>query len=128
MHSLATSSGFFLSLKSKACRLALLDHSLEEASGRKCRLGRKCTSKKQNGNSEGEGGSRLWNSEGMGEGGGGVMHFGISEGEGSGLKHGSRLWLTLSMDIFWNCPFHFPIDFYRISSRGSQLMCQMKVS
>ena len=45
-----------------------------------------------------EGGSRLWNSEGMG---GGVMHFGISEGKG-GLKHGSRPWL--GMDIFWNCP------------------------
>ena len=44
----------------------------------------------------GRGGSRLWNSEGMG-----VMHFGISEGKG-GLKHGSRPWL--GMDIFWNCP------------------------
>ena len=52
----------------------------------------------KNGNSEGEGGSRLWNSEGMG----GVTHFGISEGKG-GLKHGSCPWL--GMDIFWNCPF-----------------------
>ena len=34
-------------------------------------------------------------------GGGGVTHFGISEGKG-GLKHGSRL--LLGMDIFWNCP------------------------
>ena len=33
--------------------------------------------------------------------GGGLTHFGISEGEG-GLKHGSRPWL--GMDIFWNCP------------------------
>ena len=48
---------------------------------------------------KGRGGSRLWNSEGMG--GGGVTHFGISEGKG-GLKHGSRPWL--GMDIFWNCP------------------------
>ena len=54
---------------------------------------------KKSRNSEGEGGSRLWNSDGMG--GGGVMHFGISEGEG-GLKHGSRP--CLGMDIFWNCP------------------------
>ena len=46
---------------------------------------------------KGRGGSRLWNSEGMG----GVTHFGISEGKG-GLKHGSRPWL--GMDIFWNCP------------------------
>ena len=46
------------------------------------------------------GGSRLWNSEGMG----GVTHSGISEGKGGGgLKHGSRPWLR--MDIFWNCPF-----------------------
>ena len=30
------------------------------------------------------------------------MHFGISEGKGGGLKHGSRPWL--GMDIFWNCP------------------------
>ena len=36
---------------------------------------------KNNGDSGGEGGSRLWNSEGMG-GGGGVTHFGISEGWG----------------------------------------------
>ena len=63
-----------------------------------------------------------------GHGGGGVMHFGISEGKGRGLKHGSRVWLTLSMEIFWNCPFYFPIDFDRLSSRGSELMCQMKVS
>ena len=55
---------------------------------------------KKSGNSEGEGGSQLWNSDGIG-GGGGVTHFGISEGEG-GLKHGSRPWL--GMDIFWNCP------------------------
>ena len=46
---------------------------------------------------KGRGGSRLWNSEGMG----GVTHFGISEGKG-GLKHGSRP--LLGMDIFWNCP------------------------
>ena len=36
-------------------------------------------------------------------GGGGVKHFGISEGKG-GLKHGSRP--LLGMDIFWNCPIH----------------------
>ena len=52
---------------------------------------------KKSGNSEGEGGSQLWNSDGIG----GVTHFGISEGEG-GLKHGRRPWL--GMDIFWNCP------------------------
>ena len=34
-------------------------------------------------------------------GGGGVTHFGISEGK-RGLKHGSCPWL--GMDIFWNCP------------------------
>ena len=51
---------------------------------------------KKNGNSEGEGELRLWNSEGMG-----VTHFGISESKG-GLKHGSRPWL--GMDMFWNCP------------------------
>ena len=34
---------------------------------------------------KGRGGSRLWNSEGMGGGGGGVTHFGISEGKG-GVK------------------------------------------
>ena len=44
---------------------------------------------------KGRGGSRLWNSVGMG----GVTHFGISEGRG-GLKHGSRP--LLRMDIFWN--------------------------
>ena len=57
----------------------------------------------KNRNSEGEGGSRLWNSEGMG---GGVTHFGISEGKG-GIKHGSRPWL--GMDIFWNCPIHLQV-------------------
>ena len=46
---------------------------------------------------KGRGGSRLWNSEGMG----GVLHFGISEGKG-GLKYGGRP--LLGMDIFWNCP------------------------
>ena len=50
---------------------------------------------------QGRGGSRLWNSEGMG--GGVVTHFGISKGKG-GLKHGSRP--LLGMDIFWNCPIH----------------------
>ena len=47
------------------------------------------------------GGSRFWNSKGMGGGGVGVTQFGISEGKG-GLKHGSRS--LLGMDIFWNCP------------------------
>ena len=47
---------------------------------------------------KGKGGSRLWNSEGMGWG----MHFGISKGKRA-LKHGSHPWLC--MDIFWNCPF-----------------------
>ena len=51
---------------------------------------------------KGRGGSRLWNSEGMG----GVTHFGISEGKG-GLKHGSRPWL--GMDIFWNCPMQIHV-------------------
>ena len=46
---------------------------------------------------KGRGGSRLWNSEGMGGG----THSGISEAKG-GLKYGSRPWL--GMDIFWNCP------------------------
>ena len=32
------------------------------------------------------------------------MHFGISEGKGGGLKHGSHPWL--GMDIFWNCPMY----------------------
>ena len=32
---------------------------------------------KKSGNSEGEGGSQLWNSDGIG----GVTHFGISEGD-----------------------------------------------
>ena len=49
---------------------------------------------------KGSGGSRLWNSEGIG---GGLTHFGISEGKG-GLKYGSRPWL--GMDIFWNCPMY----------------------
>ena len=39
---------------------------------------------------------------GHGAWGGGVTHFGISEGKG-GSKHGSRLWL--GMDNFWTCPF-----------------------
>ena len=39
-------------------------------------------------------------------GGGGVTHFGISEGKG-GLKHGSRP--LLGMDIFWNCPIHIEL-------------------
>ena len=47
---------------------------------------------------KGRRGSRLWNSEGMGEG---VTHFRISEGKG-GLKHESCAFLD--MDIFWNCP------------------------
>ena len=71
LQGLATSGRFFLSLKSKACHLAPLDHSLEEESIHVhlfiwALLSRKFTSKK-NGNSEGEGGgSRLWNSVGMG--------------------------------------------------------------
>ena len=52
---------------------------------------------KKNRISEGEAGFTI-----MGGGGGGLMHFGISEGKGR-LKHGSRPWL--GMDIFWNSPF-----------------------
>ena len=48
--------------------------------------------------SEGEGGSRLWNSEGKG-----------------GLKHGSRPWL--GMDIFWDCPLVMHV--VRVTVQGS---------
>ena len=49
---------------------------------------------------KGRGGSRLWNSVGMGGG--------ISEGKG-GLKHGSRP--LLGMDIFWHYPLTFSAVF-----------------
>ena len=67
---------------------------------------------KKPGNSEGEGGHdygslRAW--------GGGLTHFGISEGKGGGVKHGSRSWL--GMDIFWNCPIlHSVQGLYDINS------------
>ena len=97
LQGLATSGRFFLSLKSKACHLAPLDHSLEEASLVYIGAVKSKMYFQKNGNSEGEGGLTIMEFCGHG----GVTHFGISEGKG-GLKHGSRPWL--GMDIFWNYP------------------------
>ena len=53
---------------------------------------------------KGRRGSRLWNSEGIGGGGGGGNAFwNFRRLGGGGLKLGSCPWL--GMDIFWNCPF-----------------------
>ena len=51
----------------------------------------------KNGKSEREGGLMIMEFRGNG----GVMHFGISEGNG-GLKYGSRP--LVGTDIFWNRP------------------------
>ena len=51
----------------------------------------------------GRGGLTILEFRGHGGGGGGVMHFGISEGKG-GLKYGSRP--SFCTDIFWNCPLN----------------------
>ena len=104
LHSLGTSSTFFLLMKSKAYHLALLDHSLEEASIHVCLfiealLSWKCTSKKMEIISEGERGFTIMEFWGHGR----ANTFWNFRRQG-GLKHESRPWL--GMHIFWNCPFH----------------------
>ena len=52
------------------------------------------------------GGLQKWNSEGMG---GGVEHFGISEGKG-GVKFRCHPWY--GTDIFWNRPINMTVNMY----------------
>ena len=55
---------------------------------------------RKNGNFDREGGLKIMEFQGN-VGGGGSIHFGISEGK-EGLQYGSRPYL--GMDIFWNRP------------------------